>query len=94
MANQGQTVLADRTSELMRSMETILAQAYWGLAMASVVLSALLYLLGRRSSALFVGQWPPTFLALALLYKLLRPSQEEAGVGAGGGAGIGTDRVG
>jgi hypothetical protein len=91
MANQGQTVLADRTSELMRSMETIPAQAYWGLAMASVVLSALLYLLGRRSSALFVGQWPPTFLALALLYKLLRPSQEEAGAG---GAEVGTDRIG
>ena len=23
-----------------------------------------------------VGQWPPTFLCLALLYKLLRPSHE------------------
>jgi len=93
MVNQRQTVLAERTSELMRSMETIPAQAYWGLAMASVVLSALLYLLGRRSSALFVGQWPPTFLALALLYKLLRPSQEN-GLGGVGGAGAGTDRVG
>ena len=65
--------------ELMRSMETIPTQAYWGMAMASVLFSALLYLIGRRSSALFVGQWPPTFLALALLYKLLRPSQEGQG---------------
>ena len=47
------------------------------MAMASVIFSAVLYLLGRRSTALFVGQWPPTLLAMALLYKLLRPSQED-----------------
>jgi hypothetical protein len=83
MLDQGQTLATDRTAELMRSMESIPAQAYWGLAMASVLFSALLYLSGRRSSALFVGQWPPTFLALALLYKLLRPSQEQTAKRAG-----------
>ena len=79
MADQRQSLVTERTNELMRSIETIPAQAYWGLAMASVVLSALLFLLGRRSSALFVGQWPPTFLALALVTKVLRPSQEHSG---------------
>lgn len=61
---------------VMRTMEGVPTQVYWGLAMASVLLSAIMYLSGRHNTALFVGQWPPTFLALALLYKLLRPSQE------------------
>jgi hypothetical protein len=71
-----------RKDLVMRSMESLPTQMYWGLAMGAVLLSALFFLIGRRDSALFVGQWPPTFLALALLYKLLRPRQEAGGVGA------------
>jgi hypothetical protein len=68
--------LEESKDGMMRAMEAVPTQAYWGLAIGSVVLSAILYMTGRRTSALFVGQWPPTFLALALLYKLLRPSRE------------------
>jgi hypothetical protein len=75
MHSNNQT-LQERKNVLMRSMEAVPSQIYWGLAMGSVALSALFYVLGKRHAALFVGQWPPTFLALALLYKLLRPSQE------------------
>jgi hypothetical protein len=78
MKREAGQVLAERKNDLMRSMEAIPLQVYWGLAMASVLFSAVLYLLGRRSTALFVGQWPPTFLAMALIYKLLRPSEEDA----------------
>lgn len=78
MPMQDGNALVERKNDLMRSMESIPVQIYWGMAMASVLLSAVLYLLGRRSTALFVGQWPPTLLAMALLYKLLRPSQEDA----------------
>jgi hypothetical protein len=73
--------LQERNDMVMRSMEAVPTQIYWGLAMGSVILSALFYLGGRRNTALFVGQWPPTFLALALLYKLLRPSREPGGAG-------------
>jgi hypothetical protein len=34
----------------------------------------MLKLIGRDHWALFVGQWPPTFIAFALYHRLLRPS--------------------
>jgi len=78
---QNTDMLNERAERVMRLMEAMPTQAYWTLAMASVVVSALLFLTGRRNSALFVGQWPPTFLGLALLYKLLRPSEERSAEG-------------
>ena len=66
----------ERKDHLLRSMEAVPTQVYWGLSMGSVLLSAMLFLTGRWKAGLFVGQWPPTFLGLALLYKLLRPSHE------------------
>ncbi len=47
---------------------------YWA-AMASVGVSALLWLAGKRDWSTFVGQWPPTFLLLGLFHKQLRPGQ-------------------
>jgi hypothetical protein len=73
--------LREHKDVVMRSMEAVPTQVYWGLAMSSVAFSALFYLTGRRNAALFIGQWPPTFLALALLYKLLRPSREPEAAG-------------
>ncbi len=80
MHSSSQT-LQERKDVVMRSMEAVPTQIYWGLAMGSVLVSALFYLIGRRNTALFIGQWPPTFLALALLYKLLRPSREPGAAG-------------
>ena len=73
--------MEQRKDTVMRTMEAIPTQIYWALAMGSVLISALCYVVGRRNTALFVGQWPPTFLALALLYKLLRPSREAGSEG-------------
>jgi hypothetical protein len=36
-----------------------------------------LRLCGKKDAAVFVGQWPPTFILFALAYKLLRPSDED-----------------
>ncbi len=47
---------------------------YWA-AMGSIAVSALLKLLKKDHWALFVGQWPPTFLILAIFHKVLRPSR-------------------
>ena len=47
---------------------------YWA-AMASVGVSALLWLAGKRDWSTFVGQWPPTFLLLGVFHKQLRPGQ-------------------
>jgi hypothetical protein len=58
-------------------MEEVPTQAYLGAALGSIALSALLRIFGKKDAALFVGQWPPTFILFALAYKLLRPSDED-----------------
>ncbi len=47
---------------------------YWA-AISSIGISAILKVLGKDNWALFVGQWPPTFLILAIFHKVLRPSR-------------------
>jgi hypothetical protein len=46
---------------------------YWA-AMASIAASATLWLAGKRHWSTFVGQWPPTFLLLALFHRFVRSS--------------------
>ncbi len=70
--------MQESQSNITRFLERVPTQGYIGLALGSIVASALLYISGRRSAALFVGQWPPTFAAFALIYKLLQPSREQA----------------
>ena len=62
----------------LKVMEAVPTQAYLGAAMGSIALSALLRVFGKKDAAIFVGQWPPTFILFALTYKLLRPSDEDA----------------
>lgn len=45
---------------------------YWA-AMGSIAASLIFKLSGKDNWALFVGQWPPTFLILAVFHKVLRP---------------------
>ena len=59
-------------------MEAVPTQAYLGAALGSIALSAGLRLAGKKDAAIFVGQWPPTFILFGLAYKLLRPSDEDA----------------
>ena len=44
---------------------------YWA-ALGSILISASLKLAGRDNWSIFVGQWPPTFLLLALFHTLVR----------------------
>jgi hypothetical protein len=62
----------------LKTMEEVPTQAYLGAALGSIALSALLRIFGKKDAAIFVGQWPPTFILFALAYKLLRPSDEDA----------------
>jgi len=45
---------------------------YW-LALGSIGVSAVLKLMEKEHWALFVGQWPPTFLLFGLYHRLVRP---------------------
>jgi hypothetical protein len=69
--------MTGRKDSYLRMMEKIPTQAYLGLALGSVAASALLRIAGKKEAALFVGQWPPTFLLFALAHKLLQPSEEQ-----------------
>lgn len=62
----------------LEMMEAVPTQAYLGAAVGSIALSALLRVFGKKDAAIFVGQWPPTFILFGLAYKLLRPSDEDA----------------
>ncbi|HLH21422.1 MAG TPA: hypothetical protein VK066_02805 [Chloroflexota bacterium] len=65
-----------KKDQYLRMMEKVPTQVYLGLALGSVLTSAGLRVAGKKDAALFVGQWPPTLLLLALVHKLLQPSQE------------------
>ena len=62
--------------DITRRMEEIPTQVYIGLTIGSILLSAFFFLMGRRQTANFIGLWAPTFGIMALLYKLLHPSEE------------------
>lgn len=73
---QSTTDMAEQKDQVLKFIEQVPTQAYLGAALGSIALSALLRLTGAKDAAVFVGQWPPTFLLLALAAKLLRPSTE------------------
>jgi hypothetical protein len=74
--------LVERKDSYLRMMEQVPTQAYLGAALGSIGASLVLRLLGFKEMALFVGQWPPTFLLLAMVHKVLQPSQEPGISGA------------
>ncbi len=51
-------------------------EAWYWLAIGSILLSAGFKLGKKDHWALFVGQWPPTFIVFALYHRLLRPSSK------------------
>ena len=69
--------MGDIVDTYLKAMEEVPTQAYLGAALGSIALSALLRICGKKDAALFVGQWPPTFILFALAYKLLRPGDED-----------------
>ncbi len=69
--------MMERPAAYLRMMEKVPTGAYMGAALAAIAGSATLRVLGKKDAAIFVGQWPPTFILFALAYKLLRPSRED-----------------
>jgi hypothetical protein len=65
--------------QFFHTMMTIPMEYYYFATLGSIAASAFLYLTGKRHTALFVGQWAPTFLVSALFYKLLHPAHENVG---------------
>ena len=64
---------AQRT--FFRVTDNVPEEAWYWLALGSIGVSAVLKLRGKDDWALFVGQWPPTFLLFGLYHRLLRPGR-------------------
>lgn len=58
-----------------RLTESIPDETWYWLAIGSIGVSAALKLMEKDHWALFVGQWPPTFLLMGLYHRLMRSGQ-------------------
>jgi len=66
------------TEEYFRVTDQVPGQVWYWAALASIIASATLQLTGRKDWAVFVGQWPPTFLLFGIFHKLLGEQQKRA----------------
>jgi len=57
-----------------RVTDNIPEEAWYWLALGSIGVSAGLKLAEKNHWALFVGQWPPTFILFGLYHRLIHPS--------------------
>ncbi len=64
----------DTKNEALRITETVPEEVWYWAAIGSILLSAGLKISGRDNAAIFVGQWPPTFLLFGLYHRLIHPS--------------------
>ena len=58
-----------------RVTDNVPEQAWYWLALGSIGISATLKLMEKDNWALFVGQWPPTFLLFGLYHRLIKPGR-------------------
>lgn len=59
--------------EYFRVTDSIPEQAWYWLAVGSIFTSLGFKLANKDHMALFIGQWPPTFILFALFHRVLRP---------------------
>ena len=64
----------DPQRTFFRVTDNIPEEAWYWLALASIGVSAGLKLSNKDHWALFVGQWPPTFILFGLYHRLIHPS--------------------
>ena len=72
MAKQAETT----QQQFFRVTDNIAEETWYWLALGSIGISAILKLAGKDHWALFVGQWPPTFILFGLYHRLIRPSEK------------------
>ncbi len=73
MAEAQQAAEAQQT--FFRITDNIPEETWYWAAVGSIGISALLKLANKDDWAIFVGQWPPTFLLFGLYHRLVRPSR-------------------
>ena len=73
--HDSQTTAVEAQQSFFRLTDNIPEEAWYWAALGSIAISAALKLAGKDNEAIFVGQWPPTFLLFGLYHRLLQPSQ-------------------
>lgn len=61
--------------QVFRITDSIPEEAWYWMALASIGVSAYMKVTRKDDLALFIGQWPPTFLLFGLFQRLLKPGQ-------------------
>ena len=69
------TSAKDASKQVTRITDTIPEETWYWAALASIGLSAFLRIRGNAQWAVFVGQWPPTFLLFGLYSHLIKPGK-------------------
>ena len=64
-------IMAATKNQPMQMADDIPTEVYLAATGASILLSLLLYLTGKKQAAQFVGLWAPTIINLGLFAKLL-----------------------
>lgn len=63
---------------LFQIVDQVPGQLWYTLGIVSILASAAFQIMGKKNWADFVGKWPPTFFAVGLYHKLVRPGSEDA----------------
>ena len=63
----------DTQKQYFRVTDRVPEQVWYWAALGSIIVSASLFVMGKRDWSMFVGQWPPTFLLFGMFHKILRP---------------------
>lgn len=66
----------DPQQQFFRVTDNLPEETWYWLAVASIMTSLMLRLTGKTHMALFVGQWPPTFILFGLYHRLVHPSSK------------------
>lgn len=62
--------------EYFRVTDSVPEQTWYWLALISILASAALKFANKDHWALFVGQWPPTFLLFGIFHRVVRPGSK------------------
>jgi len=63
---------------VFQALDALPSQLWYLLGIGSIVLSAVFQIAGKKNYADFIGKWPPTFFAIGIYHKLVRPGNEDA----------------
>ncbi len=75
MSDTTNTDMIKGQESYFRVTDNIPEQTWYWLALGSIGLSATLKLMDKDHWALFVGQWPPTFLLFGIFHRVVHPSK-------------------